>query len=82
MNIIHITTANGQAVKYDEELVKTMFHQGLFRDDALYWKVGMSDWQPLHKLFEPPSPPPMPPPQQKKRRGKRNSKAVVLGYPA
>ncbi len=28
-----------------------MLHQGLLREDTLFWKEGMTEWQPLRNLF-------------------------------
>lgn len=50
--MIHITTGNGQSSQYEEHKVRTMVSQGLLGTDALYWKEGMSDWKPIHSLFE------------------------------
>lgn len=65
MSRIHISSGNGQSSEYDEDQVHLMLHQGILRDDALFWKEGMDDWQPLRKLFPQPStvervPPPNP----------------------
>lgn len=67
MSTIHIATGDGHAaVLYDEDKVRTMLQQGILRDDAFYWREGMSDWQPLHTLFGPISPPPPPTPLRSK----------------
>ncbi|MDR1190157.1 MAG: DUF4328 domain-containing protein [Verrucomicrobiales bacterium] len=62
---IHISSGNGQSSQYDEGQVRSMLQQGRLRDDALFWKIGMADWQPLRNLFPQPSkveggPPPIP----------------------
>jgi len=51
MSTIHISTGNGEPSQYDEEQVRAMLQQGVLRDDAIFWKEGMSDWQPIRNLF-------------------------------
>jgi hypothetical protein len=65
MNTIHISTADGQSSQYDEGQIRAMLQQGLLREDTLFWKEGMTDWQPLRNLFPAaitvqPGPPPIP----------------------
>jgi hypothetical protein len=55
MGTIRISTGNDQSSEYDEDQVRSMLQQGILRDDALFWKEGMSDWQPLRNLFPQPS---------------------------
>jgi hypothetical protein len=50
MSIIHVTTASGQSSQYEEQQVRMMLNQGLLTD-ALYWKEGMKDWEPINSLF-------------------------------
>ena len=51
MSSVHITTGDGKSTEYDEEQVRSMLQQGSLRDDALYWREGMSDWQSIQGLF-------------------------------
>lgn len=60
MITILIATGDGQAVQYEEDQVRAMLQQGLLRDDVLFWKEGMGDWQPLRRLLEKSLPPAIP----------------------
>lgn len=65
MSTIHISTADGQSSQYDEGQIRTMLQQRLLREDTLFWKEGMPDWQPLRNFFPGSStvqsgPPPVP----------------------
>ena len=62
MRKLHISQNGEPPFQYEEADVESMFRQGRFQEDAIYWKEGMSDWQPLRGLFPPvPSPPPLVP---------------------
>lgn len=65
MRTIHVSTGSGQTSRYDEDQVRSLLQQGLLSDDALFWREGMKDWQPLRTLFSQPlktqqEPPPIP----------------------
>ena len=51
MTKIHISTGNDQTSQYDEDQVRLMLQQGILRDESLFWKEGMDDWQPLRNLY-------------------------------
>lgn len=51
MSMIHITTGKGQSSQYEEQQVRTMMSQGLLGDGTLYWKEGMSCWEPIGSLY-------------------------------
>lgn len=46
---------NGESSQYDEDQVRAMLQQGILRDDTLFWKEGMEEWQPLRVLFPQPA---------------------------
>lgn len=62
MGKIHVGYASGQEREYEEEEVLSLWSRGLIRPDALYWKDGMSEWEPLadylHETYgDAPAPP-------------------------
>jgi len=54
---------NGQQVgPYTEDQISAMIHSGALTRDDIVWHEGLSEWQPLHAVFDLPSPvaPPAP----------------------
>jgi len=51
MSTIHISSGNGESSEYDEDQVRSLLQQRILRDDALFWREGMADWEPLRNLF-------------------------------
>jgi hypothetical protein len=51
---IHVYTPDEQRAVYPEERVIQMLQSGELPPNALYWRVGMDEWQPL-SLFRPSS---------------------------
>lgn len=51
MSKISISTGIGKPVDYDESQIVCLVEQGLIDRNALCWKVGMSDWSPIHKVM-------------------------------
>lgn len=51
MSTIYIHTGQGDGVPHDEAQARALWQQGRIPRDALYWKEGMADWQPLASYF-------------------------------
>ena len=71
MSKINIAYPSGKKGQIEEAKVRALWKQGKIRKDALYWKEGMEEWQPLASYMEPAvaSPPKqatpeIPPPRQ------------------
>ena len=47
---IHVYTADGRQSVYAEERVAELLRSGGLPPTALYWRPGMTDWQPLAQL--------------------------------
>ncbi len=43
----------GEPVPTDEEVLRTLWDQGLLSEDLLYWKREMPDWVPVSDVFGP-----------------------------
>lgn len=61
MNTIHLAEPGQQPVAYAEDQARTLWAQGNFSPQVLYWREGMSEWRPVAELFGsavslPPSP--------------------------
>jgi hypothetical protein len=48
MSDIHVYTADGALTVLPEERVVELLHSGELAPEALYWRHGMPDWQPLN----------------------------------
>lgn len=53
MSAIHISKGDGQSKIYEEDQARALWMEGHFGDDAVFWREGMSDWQPVSILFPP-----------------------------
>jgi hypothetical protein len=64
MSSIHFTEPGGQPAAYLEDQARTLWAQGNFTPQTLYWREGMAEWRPATEFFGGPpplysSPPPM-----------------------
>lgn len=53
MSAIHISKGDGQSKTYEEDQARALWMEGHFGEDAVFWREGMTDWQPISALFPP-----------------------------
>jgi len=52
MSKINISDGLGEPVECEESEVKALLEKGLLDSNSMCWKDGMSDWKPLHVVFD------------------------------
>jgi hypothetical protein len=53
MSTVHINTGGGDSIIYEEDQARALWLEGRFSEGALFWREGMSSWQPISVLFPP-----------------------------
>ena len=53
MSAIHISKGDGQSKIYEEDQARALWMEGHFGEAAVFWREGMTDWQPVSVLFPP-----------------------------